>query len=43
VYNRTPPADAFQEKCLSLGASRVTFIQCNVSEFESIERLIKQV
>jgi NAD(P)-dependent dehydrogenase (short-subunit alcohol dehydrogenase family) len=43
VYNRTKPPVEFNDRCLSLGASSVAAIQCNVSELESCEGLVRQV
>ncbi|KAK3384830.1 hypothetical protein B0H63DRAFT_413639 [Podospora didyma] len=42
TYNRTPPPATFEERCSSLGASAVKFIQCNVAELEGCEDLVKQ-
>ncbi len=43
VYNRTPPPPALEARCKQFGAAGVTFVQCNVSELESCERLVAQV
>ncbi len=43
VYNRTQPTATLKERCLSLGASGVTFVQCNVGEIESCEKLVQTV
>lgn len=43
TYNRTPPADTLKQRCESLGASQVTFVQCDVSNQGSIEKLISEV
>ena len=43
TYNRTPLSDALRQRCLELGAAHVRLAQCNVSEIESCERMIKEV
>ncbi|CAK7225368.1 hypothetical protein SBRCBS47491_005865 [Sporothrix bragantina] len=43
VYNRTTPPATLETHCRELGAANVTFVQCNVSELESCERLVKEV
>ena len=43
VYNRTKPPTELSERCTRFGASAVTFVQCNVSDLESCEGLVKQV
>ncbi len=43
VYNRTEPAATLKERCLSLGASGVSFVRCNVGDVESCESLMKKV
>lgn len=43
VYNRTPPPATLETRCRQLGAADVTFVQCNVSELASCEKLVNQV
>ncbi|KAH7176169.1 hypothetical protein EDB81DRAFT_850149 [Dactylonectria macrodidyma] len=42
VYNRTPAPAGFKERCLGLGATSVTFIQCNISELASCRELVEK-
>lgn len=43
VYNRTKPSVDFLNRCRTLGAADITPIQCNVSDFNSCQKLIKEV
>ncbi|CAK7203872.1 hypothetical protein SEUCBS139899_006622 [Sporothrix eucalyptigena] len=43
VYNRTAPPATLEARCRELGATNVTYVQCNVSELESCERLVNEV
>lgn len=43
VYNRTPAKPDFKEQCTKLGASSVTFIQCDISDLTSCRELVEKV
>ncbi|ERT00948.1 uncharacterized protein SPSK_07699 [Sporothrix schenckii 1099-18] len=43
VYNRTPPPDTLEARCRQLGAANVHFVQCNVSELASCEKLVHHI
>ncbi|SCN83851.1 uncharacterized protein FFB20_07062 [Fusarium fujikuroi] len=43
VFNRTEPSPDFLNRCRTLGATAVTPIQCNVSDLDSCQNLIKEV
>lgn len=43
VYNRTPPPATLEARCRELGATQVSFVQCNVAELASCEKLVNQV
>ncbi|KAI1036156.1 hypothetical protein LB504_011380 [Fusarium proliferatum] len=43
IYNRTEPSPDFLNRCRTLGATGVTPIQCNVSDLDSCQNLIKEV
>ncbi|KAI8411397.1 hypothetical protein FOFC_07991 [Fusarium oxysporum] len=40
IFNRTPAKPEFKEQCTKLGASSVTFIQCNISDLTSCRELV---
>ncbi|KAF5619611.1 Dehydrogenase reductase SDR family member 7B [Fusarium sp. NRRL 25303] len=42
IYNRTEPSPDFLNRCRTLGATAVTPIQCNVSDLDSCQNLIKE-
>ncbi|KAI1046027.1 hypothetical protein LB505_010804 [Fusarium chuoi] len=43
IFNRTEPSLDFLNRCRTLGATAVTPIQCNVSDLDSCQNLIKEV
>jgi NAD(P)-dependent dehydrogenase (short-subunit alcohol dehydrogenase family) len=43
AYNRNQPSPDLLNRCRTLGATAVKPIQCNVSDFESCQDLIKEV
>lgn len=43
VYNRTEPTPDAETRLLELGASKVTFMKCNVSDLCSCEDLVEKV
>ena len=41
TYNTTPPPPTLKDRCLGLGATAVTFIQCNVADLHGCESVVR--